>query len=61
MVPNNSRVLQKLLGNRGVFSTQRGEGDLDITAAKKWLHDTLGIEPDDVMVTNAAMKAINNP
>lgn len=61
MVPNNSRVLQKLLGNRGVFSTQRGEGDLDITAAKKWLHDTLGIEPDDVMVTNATMKAINNP
>lgn len=61
MVPNNSRVLQKLLGNRGVFSTQRGEGDLDITAAKKWLHDTLGIEPDDVMVTNAAMKAINTP
>lgn len=61
MVPNNSRVLQKLLGNRGVFSTQRGEGELDITAAKKWLHDTLGIEPDDVMVTNAAMKAINTP
>lgn len=61
ILPNNSRVLQKMLGNKGVFSTVRGEGDLDIAAAKKWLHDTLGIDPDDVMVTNAAMRAINTP
>jgi hypothetical protein len=50
-----------MLGNKGVFSTVRGEGTLDIVAAKKWLHDTLGIDPDDVMVTNAAMRAINTP
>lgn len=61
ILPNNSRVLQKMLGNKGVFSTVRGEGILDIAAAKKWLHDTLGIDPDDVMVTNAAMRAINTP
>lgn len=61
ILPNNSRVLQKMLGNKGVFSTVRGEGSLDIVAAKKWLHDTLGIDPDDVMVTNAAMRAINTP
>lgn len=61
ILPNNSRILQKMLGNKGVFSTVRGEGDLDIAAAKKWLHDTLGIDPDDVMVTNAAMRAINTP
>lgn len=61
ILPNNSRVLQKMLGNKGVFSTVRGEGDLDIAAAKKWLHDTLGIDPNDVMVTNAAMRAINTP
>lgn len=61
ILPNNSRVLQKMLGNKGVFSTVRGEGNLDIAAAKKWLHDTLGIDPDDVMVTNAAMRAINTP
>lgn len=61
ILPNNSRVLQKMLGNKGVFSTVRGEGTLDIAAAKKWLHDTLGIDPDDVMVTNAAMRAINTP
>lgn len=61
ILPNNSRVLQKTLGNKGVFSTVRGEGTLDIAAAKKWLHDTLGIDPDDVMVTNAAMRAINTP
>lgn len=61
ILPNNSRVLQKMLGNKGVFSTVRGEGTLDIAAAKKWLHDTLGIDPDDVMVTNAAMRAINAP
>lgn len=61
ILPNNSRVLQKMLGNKGVFSTVRGEGTLDIAATKKWLHDTLGIDPDDVMVTNAAMRAINTP
>lgn len=61
ILPNNSRVLQKMLGNKGVFSTVRGEGTLDIAAAKKWLHDTLGIDPDDVMVTNATMRAINTP
>ncbi len=61
ILPNNSRVLQKMLDNKGVFSTVRGEGTLDIAAAKKWLHDTLGIDPDDVMVTNAAMRAINTP
>lgn len=61
ILPNNSRVLQKMLGNKGVFSTVRGEGTLDIAAAKKWLHDTLGIDPDVVMVTNAAMRAINTP
>ena len=61
ILPNNSRVLQKMLGNKGIFSTVRGEGTLDIAAAKKWLHDTLGIDPDDVMVTNAAMRAINTP
>lgn len=61
ILPNNSRVLQKMLGNKGVFSTVRGEGTLDIAAAKKWLHDTLGIDPDDVMVTNAVMRAINTP
>lgn len=61
ILPNNSRVLQKMLGNKGVFSTVKGEGTLDIAAAKKWLHDTLGIDPDDVMVTNAAMRAINTP
>ena len=61
ILPNNSRVLQKMLGNKGVFSTVRGEGTLDIAAAKEWLHDTLGIDPDDVMVTNATMRAINTP
>lgn len=45
----------------GVHSTVRGTGQINVEQAKQWLHDTLGIDPDDVMVTNAVMKAINAP
>ena len=49
------------LKKRGVFSTEKGKGKIDIDKAKAWLHKTLGIDPDDVMVTNAIMKAVNAP
>lgn len=57
-LPNSSKVLSQI---KGVYSTVKGEGKVDIEAAKKWLHETLGIDPDDVMVTNAVMKAVNAP
>lgn len=49
------------LKKRGVFSTEKGKGKIDIDKAKVWLQKTLGIDPDDVMVTNAIMKAVNAP
>lgn len=37
----------------GVFSTTRGKGQLNASNAKQWLVDTLGIDPDNVILTNA--------
>lgn len=54
-IPNSAKILQ------GIPSSVRGEGTVDIEAAKEWLHKTLGIDPDDVMVTNAIMRAANAP
>lgn len=54
ILPNSSAVLKKLTGNtRGAYSTVRGEGTIDIDSAKQWLYDKLGIDKDDVLVTNA--------
>lgn len=56
MLPNSSIVLKKLTGNRkGVYSTEQGDGSIDMDSAKQWLHDKLGIDKDDVLVTNAVI------
>ncbi len=59
VLPNSSKMLQTLKG--GVFSTEKGKGTINVEAAKAWLQKVLGIDPDDVMVTNAIMKAVNAP
>lgn len=57
MLPNSSTVLKKLIGKdrKGVYSTVRGQGAIDIDSAKQWLHDKLGIDRDDILVTNAVI------
>lgn len=41
---------------KGIYSTVQGSGLMDFTTAKQWLTDTLGIDPDNVMAVNAAMR-----
>lgn len=62
MLPSNSPIVAKLRGQqKGVTSVFRGKGRVDQDAAKKWLHDTLGIDTDNVMTTSAVMKMVNAP
>ena len=61
-LPNSSKSLQKLLNrDKGVFSIERGEGQVDTDKAREWLQKTLGIDPEDVLVTNAVMKTAKVP
>ena len=53
LLPNSSSVLRKL---QGLHSTNRGVGRIDLQQARQWLVDTLGIDPTDVLFTNAVMK-----
>lgn len=53
LLPNSSSVLKKL---QGLHSTNRGVGRINLEQAKQWLADTLGIDPTDVLFTNAVMK-----
>lgn len=40
----------------GVFSIVQGTGKVDFSKAKHWLTETLGIDPDNVIAVNAAMR-----
>ena len=40
----------------GVFSIVQGTGKVDFSKAKQWLTETLGIDPDNVIAVNAAMR-----
>ena len=44
----------------GVFSTFRHKGKLDVNRAKEWLHETLGIDPNSVFVTNGILRGCND-
>lgn len=46
---------------RGVFSTVQRTGTVDMDKARQWLHDTLGIDKDDVFATTAVMKMGSAP
>lgn len=62
MLPSSSPLVAKLRAqNKGVTSVVKGEGKVDQEAAKKWLHNTLGIDADNVMATSAVMKMTNAP
>ena len=67
-IPDDSKLAQSLYEARGFdnkgkrfFSTSRGEGTVNIEEAKSWLHDTLGIDPDDVFATTAVMRMGSTP
>ena len=62
ILPNSSKVLKKLLNQeKGVYSVIRGEGIVDIQEARRWIHKVLGIDPEDVLATNAIMKTASVP
>jgi len=44
----------------GVYSEVRGSGNLDIDKARDWLYKTLGINPYNVVLTNAIMRGAEN-
>lgn len=44
----------------GVFSVVRGKGSFDSVSAKQWLVETLGIDPDNIIVTNALFATGSN-
>jgi len=44
----------------GVFSTFKNKGRLDVKRAKEWLHQTLGIDPNNIYVTNGILRGCNN-
>ena len=49
------------LPKRVVTSFVRGEGQVDIQKARKWLHDVLGIDEADVLTSTAAFKVAGYP
>ena len=44
----------------GVFSTFKNKGRLNAERAKEWLHQTLGIDPNNVYVTNGILRGCND-
>lgn len=44
----------------GVFSTVRGTNTLNAESARKWLVDTLGLDPENIIVTNAMFATGSN-
>ena len=44
----------------GVFSVVKGTGTIDENQAKQWIVNTLGIDPSNVVVTNAVMTTMND-
>lgn len=56
MVPTTSKILQQF---RGKPSINRGEGQVDIEQAKKWLNEKLGIPSDNVLSTRSTIKMAN--
>lgn len=44
----------------GVYSSVKGEGKIDPEAARNWLVNTLGIDPTNVIVTNAALRTASD-
>lgn len=45
---------------RGVYSTEKGEGELDASESRTWLQNTLGFSQDQIIVTNGVMRGIGN-
>lgn len=44
----------------GVYSKVKGKGKLNIDKARQWLHEKLGINPDNVILWNAIMRGADN-
>lgn len=67
-IEDDSKTAQKLYRQRGYdnkgnkfFSTEKGQGKVDVAQEKKWLEETLGINPDDVFATTAVMRMADSP
>lgn len=44
----------------GLFSTVKGKGELNAKEARKWLVDTLGLDPSDVITTKAVIATLSD-
>lgn len=56
----NGRQQGLVSGVFGVYSTERGEGTIDIDKSKQWLRDTLGLNEDQMLVVNAIHRAASD-
>lgn len=50
----------KKMAVRGVYSTEKGKGQLDADDARSWLQNTLGLSPEQTIVTNGIMRGVSN-
>lgn len=56
-VPNNGSIKESVTG---VFSKIKSKGNFDPEKSRQWLSDILGIDPSNVIVTDAVMKSATN-
>lgn len=56
----NGRQQGLVSGVFGVYSTERGEGTIDIEKSKQWLRDTLGLDEDQMLIVNAIHRAASD-
>lgn len=56
----NGRQQGLVSGVFGVYSTERGEGTIDIDKSKQWLRNTLGLDEDQMIVVNAIHRAASD-
>ena len=56
----NGRQQGLVSGVFGVYSTERGEGIIDIEKSKDWLRNTLGLNEDQMIIVNAIHRAASD-
>lgn len=56
----NGRQQGLVSGVFGVYSTERGEGVIDIEKSKDWLRNTLGLNEDQMIIVNAIHRAASD-
>ena len=56
----NGRQQGLVSGVFGVYSTERGEGIIDIEKSKDWLRNTLGLNEDQTIIVNAIHRAVSD-